>query len=765
MACYILSRLLSVQSGNRKEKVSVPTYDYTNCSFGSFQASLQLFTMPRLSIFESDPLQETAKQSSVDPLEEPKTEQSSKPMRPPKPFLRLRSPSTTRLNSVPPDAHSPTYSPYLVALAARILYRSPLPSSPPDNLGKPCATSPLSSNPPQVFSSPTSGLPLYVLNIGALPDAREVDYDQLLPYVLARLPGEEELLGGHGWECVVFAGEWGAGVEKGRAVPFMPVNRGACAKEDSALRGGTRDEGKGKSTPGPANGSSRPSWGWCVQAYYLLSRAMRKRLRRLYIVHERAWVRLLVEMFATVGSPKFRKKVVHCSSISSLGNWLRVEDILVPPRAWSLDLKGKHGERAEGRRVFGVRQPLIKGENGKERLPRCLREATKFLLTEDVVRIEGLFRVNARKEAVESLQRVYERGQKFVVWREKETVLCLPSFREGFGDVGVEELELMEGFEGHAAAGLVKSWYRELKEPIFPPKCYQALEKFYGKVEEPWGLKTLTDMLSMDSQWTILDATARKILTAHLLPLLSRIESSKNWNHMTSHNLAVCFAPTLLRSPDILEDTKMSKIVCCIIEEATTLWEKGLAAALRLDNIVFEQSLRPPEATQDREDPLEEGGDSNAGQDCEAQMDGITMIDNEFSDYEEQPPPLPPRAPPLPPRPQRAVIAPDLTENASELRRKPAPAVCPLPRYSVIMRNRPAVQAQRIFSNTIESEGYEQVDDILPSYTPISETGQSEHINKPDNSGPALTGNTETTPAEASVQRKPVPVRRRSEQR
>lgn len=598
----------------------------------------------------------------------------------------------------------------------------------------------------------------------ALPDAREVDYDQLLPYVLARLPGEEQLIGGHGWECVVFAGEWGAGVEKGRPAPIMRIDRKTDAKEGSASKCGTRDEEKEKSAPGPTNGSSRPSWGWCVQAYNLLSRAMRKRLRRLYIVHERAWVRLLVEMFATVGSPKFRKKVVHCSSISSLSNWLRVEDILVPPRAWSLDLKGKQVESAGGKRAFGVRQPLIKEENGKERLPRCLREATKFLLTEDVVKIEGLFRINARKGAVESLRRVYERGQKFVVWREKETVLCLPSFREGFGDVGIEELEMMEGFEAHAASGLVKSWYRELKEPIFPPKCYQALEKFYGCAEEPLGLKVLTDMLSMDSQWTILDVTARKILTKHLLPLLSRVESSKDWNHMTSHNLAVCFAPTLLRGPDILEDTNMSKIICRIIEEATAMWDKGLAAALHTTDLLFEQSLRPPEAARDREDPLEKDGDFNTRHDCEAQVDGITMIDNEFSDYEEQPPPLPPRVPPLPPRPQRTITAPGFNENAGELRRKPAPAVGPLPRYSVIMRNRPAVQVQRMFSDTIEPENYEQVDDILPSYTAISETEQSPHINEPDNTGPALTENTENTSAEAPIQRKPVPMRRGSEQ-
>jgi Divergent CRAL/TRIO domain len=42
-----------------------------------------------------------------------------------------------------------------------------------------------------------------------------------------------------------------------------------------------------------------------------LTRAMRKRLQKLYIVHERAWVRFLVEMFSTIVSPKFRKKIIH----------------------------------------------------------------------------------------------------------------------------------------------------------------------------------------------------------------------------------------------------------------------------------------------------------------------------------------------------------------------------------------------------------------------------------------------------------------------
>src|SRR5438876_1167147 len=108
------------------------------------------------------------------------------------------------LSSVPPLRSSPDYSTALANLSAHILYRSPLPSQ--------------------------SNLPIFVLNAAAFPDAKEVDYDALLPYVLSRLPGEEELIGGKGYEVLFLAG------------------------------GG--DDGTTTTKKG------RPGWGWFVQAYH-----------------------------------------------------------------------------------------------------------------------------------------------------------------------------------------------------------------------------------------------------------------------------------------------------------------------------------------------------------------------------------------------------------------------------------------------------------------------------------------------------------------
>ena len=154
---------------------------------------------------------------------------------------------STSLNSVPPSPLSADYSEHLADCAAHILYRSPLPSE--------------------------NDLPIFILNASALPDFKDNDYDALLPYVIARLPDEEELIGGKGYEIVLFAGT---------------------------------DDGGNTSVK-----KERPGWGWFLQAYHVLTRAMRKRLQKLYVVHERAWTRLMMETFSTIVSLKSRKKIVH----------------------------------------------------------------------------------------------------------------------------------------------------------------------------------------------------------------------------------------------------------------------------------------------------------------------------------------------------------------------------------------------------------------------------------------------------------------------
>lgn len=275
-----------------------------------------------------------------------------------------RQRSASVLAAVPPAQDSDEYIPELAACAASIVYKSPLPS--PD------------------------GHPIFIINAAALPDTYEVDYDSLLPYVLARLPDEDDLIHGTEYEIIFFAG----------------------GQPESA----TTEKKQG------------PGVGWYLQAYHVLSRAMRKRLQRLYIVHPRTFVRVLVSVFSTVVSPKFRRKIVHVGNLSALEGYTPIVNLLIPPSVLLHDrkLEDEIDTMANGL-VFGTRYSLPRdGDTGHTRLPRMLRETSKFVLASPLITTEGIFRIPPHSVLTDILREAYDRGQKFIVWKEQGIVVVQP---------------------------------------------------------------------------------------------------------------------------------------------------------------------------------------------------------------------------------------------------------------------------------------------------------------------------------------------------
>jgi Rho GTPase-activating protein 1 len=562
----------------------------------------------------------------------------------------------------------------MATAAASILYLSPLPSP--------------------------SGHPIYILNSAALPDTSEVEYDTLLPYVLARLPGEEDLISGAEYEVVVFAG----------------------GNADSATSGK----------------KGHPGVGWFIQAYHVLTRAMRKRIQKLYIVHERRWVRVLVEVFGTIASPKFKRKIVHAGSLTQLARHIDITSLLIPPSAYlrDRDLSSTvHVEGASGRRAFSARPPLPKGLDGVSRLPRVLRETTSFILLN--LGTEGLFRIPAHIKQKEILREAYDRGQKFIIWKERG--VYLPQIQQSNTlpqvdmDAIAKEIDPVEAYGVHLAAGLCKFWYSELREPLFPSTSYKDLRKLYGNTEESITLEKLTELLSPVSEWSILPATSREIMIRHLLPLLATIATKSEENKMTPDNLAVCFSPTLCCGEDPIEDAKSSSVIRRVLAAAIEQWHNGLREACGTDESIFQQDLQAPAHMEDYEDPLpvssysekdkkypqyEDNVSRPGSKDgfTEEQQTGILLRDNDISTTTAEksdgmPPPLPPRqqlsnlnissaptsayptdsAQILPPLPPRSPQPPSATSDTTPLRRHVLPPhVAELntalpPRYSQVV--------------------------------------------------------------------------------
>ncbi|KAJ4357850.1 uncharacterized protein N0V89_002426 [Didymosphaeria variabile] len=541
---------------------------------------------------------------------------------------RLRS-SSQSLSAVPPKQESPDYSHELAKHAASILFRSPIPSR--------------------------ENRPVYILNAAALPDTREENFDSLLPYVLARLPEEDELVRGFEYEVVFFAGD---------------SDGSATSKKN------------------------RPGWGWFIQAYHVLSRAMRKRLQKLYIVHEKTWVRILTEVFSTIVSPKFRRKIIHASDLTNLALHIPIEDLLIPPSTYLYDRRVSddiYAPYASGRRAFGARQPLPISSKGTPRLPRVLRETTTFLLLEQNIKAEGLFRVPPHSKLRDVLKEAYDRGQKYIVWKDNGAVLQLPPYPHAeHQDEIIAEIDPRDAYSVFMAAALVKAWYADLRQPVFPQSCYHELKRLHGNPDDILDLERLKELFSPSSEWSFLPAISREILVKHLLPTLSAVAAREEQNKMTPENLAVCIAPALLHGPDQLEDAKMSSIVRRIFTEAIESWAQGLREACGENEAAFRAALELPQSQSDWEDPLEQAQGTEERRWDENHSTGIVLQDNEKPT--EEPPALPPRA----------GIVSGRAPHDNATKRKPAPPLEVPPRYSTVVTDSPIDASPVTYGATID---------------------------------------------------------------
>lgn len=558
---------------------------------------------------------------------------------------RLRSSS---LSAVPPPRQSSNYSTDMAKAATSILYRSPIPSR--------------------------EGRPVFILNAAAMPDTHETDFDSLLPYVLARLPEEDDLLKGYEYEVVFFAGDG---------------DTGATTKKH------------------------RPGWGWFLQAYHVLSRAMRKRLQKLYIVHEKAWVRILTEIFSTIVSPKFRRKIYHASSLTNLAQSIQIENLLIPPSTYLTDRRivdDVYIEYANGRRrAFGARNPFPPSSNGRTRFPRVLRETTSFVLMEENITSEGLFRVPPHAKLRDVLKEAYDRGQKYIMWKDNGVTLPVPPYQDAaHQDEILAEVDPKDAYSVFMAAALIKAWYASLRQPIFPTSTYGDLRRLYGDVHEVLDLDRLRDLFSPSSEWSILPGASREIVVRHLLPLLAAVTARQADNKMTAENLAVCFAPALLCGPDQIEDAKMSSIIRRVLTQAIEMWPNGLREACEQQQSQFHEELQLPKDEADWDDPVEETrGSGDGSSSLEEQTSGITLEDNEKSfetysqpypevSHEEMPPPLPPRS-----------RVPSTKSSTDSTKRKPAPPlqVAP-PRYSTVITDAPADVADSPVTYATTTDGF-----------------------------------------------------------
>ena len=257
--------------------------------------------------------------------------------------------------------------------------------------------------------------------------------------------------------------------------------------------------------------------------------------------------------------------------------------------------------KRERRRVFGVELKLLlkndqereeeegEGEGGESKgkegggekekitkepgVPVVVKELIEFL-EEEARETEGLFRVAGTKKVLEQLREKIDQGGK----TGQELRKKLKKTKKGGG-----------GEEGgvHTVAQLLKLFFRLLPEPLLTFDVYDDLihaEEEYGENTEAFQAKVYA--LLSPIPWE------NRILGRYLVEFLAGVGKKGEINKMYPPNLAICFAPNLLRprqhsinaALDVMKVNRVVEglIVCPEIlsrEEEPSLWkgeEEGL---------------------------------------------------------------------------------------------------------------------------------------------------------------------------------------------
>lgn len=342
---------------------------------------------------------------------------------------------------------------------------------------------------------PVTRLPIVVIDSSALPEPSSKSHTQLFPYLVQNLPN----------------------------APFVLVFFACGAPQ-------------------------RPSWSWATKTYAMIERDVKKRVRKVYVVHESWWVRAVTEMLGGFISAKFKAKIHHVSSLSQLAKEIDVTAINIPPRVLLHNRKvedtitvPRHVEPVFGR-LFDPRNP-----------PRIWNVMLDYL-TQMAPYVEGVFRVSPRSDLLEVVRCNCDRGQLFA----------------------------LEDYGPHVAASLLKRFLRDCPEPALPA----------DKIPLP-----IKDTTEYSEQVLRTLPVTSLFIFLYVVPLLQSIVRNSKVTRHSEQSISVCFAPALLGITATRDSTVVGiRLLKNVIEEWTVLspkLESELYGRINVTDVRGLQNLAP----------------------------------------------------------------------------------------------------------------------------------------------------------------------------
>jgi hypothetical protein len=204
--------------------------------------------------------------------------------------------------------------------------------------------------------------------------------------------------------------------------------------------------------------------------------------------------------------------------------------------------KKDHRKSVKGAEGGDTSYSLAKKEEG---IPAIIEETVAYLEKEDRLKLEGIFRVSGSTNDVKMLQNSYLKGRK---------------------------VDLSKVQDPHTVAGVLKIFLREAKDPLLTFELYDC---WVTAIVTPG---TTADRAKAVRQVVELMPTTNRLILNRLIGLLTKVAKYADVNLMTVNNIAIVFAPTLLRPPgdqlDIaLQDSSYANnLVKFMIEEYNAIF-------------------------------------------------------------------------------------------------------------------------------------------------------------------------------------------------
>ncbi|KAL1007038.1 hypothetical protein UPYG_G00081100 [Umbra pygmaea] len=273
---------------------------------------------------------------------------------------------------------------------------------------------------------------------------------------------------------------------------------------------------------------NKPSLSWMRDAYREFDRKYKKNIKALYIVHPTMFIKTLLILFKPLISLKFGRKINYINYLSELEDIVKCEQLVIPTRVRDYDdkirasLKPSVQDQLSPTRSpplpnqqFGVALSILRaGSPDNEIVPLVMRDTISFLL-EKGLEIEGIFRRSANVTLVRDVQHRYNSG---------------------------EEVSFFQMEDVHLAAVILKTFLRELPEPLLTYKLYNDIVNFHN-VDSSSQVEAIKTMLATLPEENF-------VSLKFLLDFLVQVSAQSEINKMNNANLAVVFGPNLLWGQD-----------------------------------------------------------------------------------------------------------------------------------------------------------------------------------------------------------------------